>query len=541
MFIKITRNSVGNQYYHLVESYRDGKKVRQRTLLSLGRVEDNKIEDLAEAISKYSDRLCALNLEKDLDVSKTYILGPLLILERVFELCGIKKALEQVASKHHKVEFDFLKIVFTLIAARIVEPCSKLAVFTEVLKNFYPNLVDHAIPLHHIYRAVDLLAEHKDDIEKTLYWHGRDLLNASVDVVLYDLTTLRFESVREDIGNLRRFGFSKEKRSDCTQVVLGLLVDRDGIPLGFEVYPGNTFEGNTLSSIVEKMRKKFKVRRFIFVADRGIFSKANTDALKKDGGEFIVGMKLGTSKKRTDVYDLSNFTKISDDLFVFKTEHNGDPCFVTWSRTRADRDRKVREDIILKIKKKLDAKKVTSKKFVSNTNYQKFIKGLDQGEPKINEQAIINAQKKDGFFAILTNVLDFTGPEALHQYKQLWKIEDAFGEFKGTLKARPIFHWTDNRIMGHLTMCFMALLCEAHLTQALRKSEARTEPTTATKERPLTAALALRKLNEVRAIPLKVQNETLWFRTDINGDAAELFKAIGLRIPPKIISRSLSM
>ena len=91
--------------------------------------------------------------------------------------------------------------------------------------------------------------------------------------MLYDLTTLRFESTRTDLGKLRQFGYSKERRSDCTQVVFGLLVNRDGIPLGFEVFPGNTFEGKTLSDIVDKMRKKFNVRRFIFVADRGFYQR----------------------------------------------------------------------------------------------------------------------------------------------------------------------------------------------------------------------------------------------------------------------------
>ena len=134
--------------------------------------------------------------------------------------------------------------------------------------------------LHQLYRVLDLLARHKEDIEKSLYWKDRDLFNREVDVVLYDLTTLRFESVRTDKGKLRQFGYSKEKRSDCVQVVFGLLVDREGLPLGFEVYPGNTFEGKTISDIVSKMREKFQVRRFIFVADRGLFSSGNLKVLR---------------------------------------------------------------------------------------------------------------------------------------------------------------------------------------------------------------------------------------------------------------------
>ena len=169
-------------------------------------------------------------------------------------------------------------------------------------------MISGNLGLHQIYRAMDLLCEHKEEIEKGLFWHNRDLLNQKVDVVLYDLTTLRFESVREDLGKLRRFGYSKEMRTDCTQVILGLLVDPEGIPLGFEVYPGNTFEGKTLEDIVKKMRNKFNVRRFIFVADRGLFSAKNLEEIRdrcgenaQEGGEFIVGMKLGVFPKRRGI------------------------------------------------------------------------------------------------------------------------------------------------------------------------------------------------------------------------------------------------
>lgn len=161
-------------------------------------------------------------------------------------------------------------------------------------------MVENKIGLHQLYRALDILHAHKDEIKKRLFFHDRDLLNQRVDVVLYDLTTLCFESTRTDLGELRQFGYSKERRSDCTQVVLGLLTTPEGIPIGFEVYPGNTFEGATIPDIVNKLRKKYCVRRFIFVGDRGLFSRKNLESLRgeKKVGEFIVGMKLGVFKKR---------------------------------------------------------------------------------------------------------------------------------------------------------------------------------------------------------------------------------------------------
>jgi len=288
-------------------------------------------------------------------------------------------ALEDIVHKHPKLTFDFKRIIFTLVACRFIKPGSKLKLYEYWQKKLYPGLISGHDERHHIYRSLDLLHPHKEDIEQGLYWHKRDLLNLEGDVVLYDLTTLRFESTREDRGTLRRVGYSKEMRTDCTQVVLGLLVEPEGIPLGFEVYPGNTFEGNTLENIVIRLRKKFKVRRFIFVAERGLFSKNNLKSIRQGWGEtegaegeFIVGMKLGVFKKRHDeFYDRSRFKKINSERSIYATTHEGERCIITWSKVRAERDRKVREDIIKKITPKRNSKKANTKTFVSSRNYPK--------------------------------------------------------------------------------------------------------------------------------------------------------------------------
>jgi len=480
MYIKVTKNSYGQSYYHLVESYRENGRVRQRTLLSLGKAGEDRLEELAGAISRHKDIFTILELAKSVSVEEAYILGPLLVLERMFETSGINGVLSAVASQHEKLTFDLRKLVFTMVASRFVKPGSKLKIYEHWQKRLYPEMIEGEIPLHQLYRALDLLALHKEEIEERLFWCNRDLLNMEVDVVLYDLTTLRFESVREDLGELRKFGYSKERRSDCTQVVLGLLVDPEGVPLGFEVYPGNTFEGHTVANIVAKMRKKFKVRRFIFVGDRGLFSDKNLKALrqkdkksKADNGEFIVGMKLGVFKKRhEEFYDFNryHFLDKAETLAIYETTHHDDRCIITWSKTRADRDRKARENILEKIRKKLSKKKITSKTFVSNKTYQRYVKGLDDGKHfTLNEDAIAEDATRDGYFGIITNVTDMKAEEIVSNYKQLWIVEDAFGELKGSLKSRPVFHWKDHRIVGHLVLCFLAYLCEALLTQALRE------------------------------------------------------------------------
>ena len=543
MFIKITKNPAGQCYYHLVESYRENGKCRQRTLLSLGRVEDDKLEELAAAISQHKEIFTTLELAKLVDVEETYILGPLLVLDRLFQNSGINDILNRINASHPKLGFNVRSLVFTMAAARFVRPGSKLKIYEHWQNRLYPNMVEPTIGLHQLYRTLSLLAEHKDEIEQFLFWQDRDLLNQKVDVVLYDLTTLRFESTRTDLGELRQFGYSKERRSDCTQVVLGLLVTPEGIPLGFEVYPGNTFEGATISDIVHKMREKYRVRRFIFVGDRGLFSKKNLAALrgKENGGEFIVGMKLGVFKKRhEEFYDLSRFDWLNAEMALYETTHEGDRCIITWSRARAERDRKAREDILSKIRAKLAKKKISPKSFVTNKTYQRYVVGLSgSSEFAINDKAVAEDAKRDGFFGVVTNVVNQTAQEIIASYKTLWIVEDAFGEVKGTLRSRPVFHWKDERIVGHLVLCFLTYLCESLMTRSLRNKGLKLDSPAidheTIKPRALTVVEAMRELQEVRAIPVKARSTTMWVRTDISGNAQKLFSAIGLRVPPKLL------
>ena len=163
-------------------------------------------------------------------------------------------------------------------------------------------------------------------------------------------------------------------------------------------------------------------------------------------------------------------------------------------------------------------------------------------EYTLNHKAIAEEAKKDGFFGIITNVVSMEASEIITHYKQLWKIEDAFGEIKGTLKTRPMFHWNDKRIIGHLVLCFLAYLCEAQLTKLLRENQKTLEKKSIGKKfiqsRELTVVQAMDELNHVMAVPVKVRKQTIWVRTDIPPNAQNLIKAIGMRIPPKILKKT---
>lgn len=542
MFVRITKNKKGDKYYHLVESYRENGKVKQRTLLSLGRVEEGRLEQLSEAISKHLDVIHVLELAKHIDIKSTYVYGTLIVLERLMQQLGINQAISAVEMQHPRLSYNLQKVLFTLIASRFVKPVSKLALYDRWMERLFPEMIDQDLSLQYLYRSLDLLADHKEEIEQSLYRFKKDLFTIQVDVVLYDLTTLRFESTREDLGDLRKYGYSKEMRTDCTQVVFGLLTDTDGLPLSYEVHPGNTFEGKTLDGIVNRMRQQFQVRRFIFIADRGLFSTRNLDHIRKSQGEFIVGLKVGVLKKdfQQHCYDISQYEFISKDLAIWETTYGKDRCILTWSRSRAERDRKTRVDILAKIQKKLSQSKGKVGHFVTNTNYKKYVILKANAQPVLNQQAIDQQASRDGFFGIITNVKSMKAAQIVHHYKQLWKIEDSFGEIKGTLKTRPVFHWSDHRINGHLMVCFLSYLCEAYVTKELRNNpeliESKSTRDKTIKKRPLSAALAFEELNSVMAIPVKVKKQTIWVRTDIPENALKLLRILHMKIPPKIIA-----
>ena len=168
MFIKETKNSSGQIYYHLVESYWEDGQSRQRTLMSLGRAGEDRMEEVISAIGKHKDVLTLMDLAKNISVADTVMVGPLLALERLFEKSGIEGILGKIAKGHPKLGFDLKKLVFTMVAARFVRPGSKLKIFEHWQKRFYPAMLEGDIQLHQFYRALSLLADHKEDIEMDL-------------------------------------------------------------------------------------------------------------------------------------------------------------------------------------------------------------------------------------------------------------------------------------------------------------------------------------------------------------------------------------
>lgn len=248
-----------------------------------------------------------------------------------------------------KIKFDFFSCVFLMVLDRLCHPVSKLKSYEE--QGRYYSIKENE--LHHLYRAVDILAEHKDDIEKYLFDKGRDLFNTKVDVVFYDITTLYFESEKAD--NLREFGYSKGQKVNEVQIVLGLLIDQDGRPIGFDIFKGNTFEGKTVKEILEKLANRFQIKRIIFVGDSAILSEENISFIANSGYEYVVGSRIRNKSEeikreilRAEGY-ITVEVKEEDEIFRYKQIQTGRNKIVcAFSSKRAKKDQRDRERLIRK-------------------------------------------------------------------------------------------------------------------------------------------------------------------------------------------------
>jgi transposase len=536
MFVRVIKNSKGLQYLRIVRSYRKNGKVKQEVLFSLGRLDvlqaTGELDRLVGSLSRFALKANLVDLAKDLSIDRIYYLGAVHFVQKLWERMGLKRVFEKIESSHVSQMIPLAVLTQAMISSRFVLPSSKRRIYEEIWDKIYPDLFPvPEIHLHWFYRTMDKIYAHREEIEKTLFDRNgdRDLFNQELDLVFYDTTTLYFESADCEKEDLRRFGYSKEHKVDCTQVVLGLLVDRDGIPVGYEIFPGNTYDSKTLKAILNKLKNRYQIKRIIFVADRGMLSGENINLIKETGFEFIVGMRLWNLPKKEyeAFYDLEKYHWMNQEktLAMQDITHAGDRLILTWSKERCERDAKVRSDLLESIKEKL-LKTPNTKRFVTHRGYRQFLEGLEEGKPHLNEQAIESSKRKDGFFGVLTNIPkeEMAAEEVYRNYKNLWHIEDAFGEIKGPLKTRPMFHWTDKRIHAHVLICLLAYYIEAIITKTLRD-----------KKCSFSAPELFRALNEVYAVPVRVRGIVAWVRNELKGTAFEGYRTLGIKPPERIL------
>ncbi|MBF0363756.1 MAG: IS1634 family transposase [Oligoflexia bacterium] len=364
---------------------------------------------------------------------------------------------------------DILK---SLVFARIFQPDSK-----RQTKEFLKTDFNIDIPLEKIYRLMDFLAK-KEDLIKNIIWNRTlNILDREVDVMLFDVTTLYFESFKGD--ELKNFGFSKDCKFKEVQIVFALVTTPEGLPITYKTFPGNTNEGKTLIEIIKELKKEYAIKNITLVAGRAMFSKKNFTELEETSPEdkenlrYIIAAKLKSLSKKmkenilTDVCYTSKM--ISGDLcWIKEYEVDSRRLIVSYSSSRAKKDKSDRQRLVDRLLKKKNSKKLTAKDFINNNGTKKYIIVKGENEVEINEDKIKEDSLWDGFHGVITNIKDKGAVEILERYRSLWNIEAAFRVNKYDLAMRPIYHWKPNRIKAHILICFISYALVSYIGYKLK-------------------------------------------------------------------------
>ena len=500
MFLKTTRSGQ-YEYIQIVESIREDGKPTHKVRFNLGRkdaiVNSPVWQSLAIKLAVLTG-LEAPTLPKKvspvdgLDLSEGVVLNwGYVAYQRLWHILGLDKEMKLLQSKT-KATFSFSDVVFFMVLHHLLTPGSKLNAYER--QERYASLP--AVKLQHLYRALDYLAEYKEALEEALFARNYTLLNSEVDVVFYDVTTFAFESVNSD--ELREFGFSKDNKFGEVQVVLGMFIDSEGCPIGYDLFAGNTFDGKTLVTALASLKKRFGIRRVIIVADRGINSKLNLQAISEAGYGYIVASRLKSMPKsvRDEAVSISGYQTLEVDKdngellvrvklipYVNVIREGGktvgqleELLIITHSQKRAKKDASDRARLLEKAEKLL--LKPENLKGQLKRGGRRYIKteGSSEVEYGLDEEALKRDAVWDGYYAIQTSELEMSPSQVLEAYHTLWKIEESFRIMKSTLEVRPIFHWTPTRIRGHFVVCFLAFLMERRLELRLKNNNIDASP-----------------------------------------------------------------
>jgi transposase len=367
------------------------------------------------------------------------------------------------------------KVLKDIVMARIGRPVSKRASVDMLETDFGITW-----SLDAVYRMMDKIDNAKiDTIQKCSYHQAKTLFAGQINVMFYDCTTLYFESFIQD--ELKSFGYSKDHKFNQSQVLIALLVTTDGLPVGYEVFSGNTFEGNTLKTMIEKLKSQYQLNRVIFVADSGLLSKTNIETLQTEGLEYVVGARLKSLTKKWQETILDNKEYIKEkkndqtlryQLFDYGNHRS---LIVSHSSKRAEKDKYDREKAIEHLKTKF-IKSQDVKSLISNYGYKKYIKTTGKSTIELNQERIDNDAQWDGLHGVFTNIANADPKEILEHYRGLWQIEESFRISKHDLKMRPVFHWTAKRIKAHIAICYMAFSLIRTLQYKLKQSGLRLSP-----------------------------------------------------------------
>jgi hypothetical protein len=545
MFVRI-KKSHGYKYLQIVESKREGKKVKQRVLTTLGQLDalsaSGKIDDLTRSLAKFSSIRTIIDAHREgtIQAHRTLSIGPALVFDRLWQQLGIKEAITgQVTARPWR--FSLERAIFLTVLHRLFDPGSDRA--AERWKEDFQISGTEDIELHHLYRAMGWLGEQsiqlghdarslrcrKDLIEEELFRRNRDLFS-ELELVFFDTTSLYFEGQGGE--SLGQYGHSKDHRPDLKQMVVGAVLDGTGRPICCELWPGNLTDVSSLIPVIERLKSRFGIASVCVVADRGMISAQTIEKLESPelGMSYILGARMHRDKTVRDEV-LPSSEKFQVVTGAKKRAEDPSPLsvreqwvgkkryVVCYNEDQARKDAADRTAIVESLKEKL---KSGDKSLVGNKGYRRYLKSAGKEHFTVDEAKLAEEQLFDGMWVLRTNTA-FAAADVALKYKQLWMVESIFRSAKSLLETRPIYHKVDDTIRGHVFCSFLALVLRKELETRLEKQGAKLEWADINRD--------LRALQEVE---VEMHGKTLHLRTDLRGVCHTVLQAAGVAVPQTV-------
>ena len=481
------KTSGGRAYLQIVESRREGARVRQQVIATLGRVEDlresGQLERLLRSGARFAAKAMMIGAVNDGAAIAVEVrrIGPALVFERLWEETGCRAVIEEL-TLGRKHGFALKRAVFLTVLHRLFGGGSDRA--ADRWREDYRIDGVEGLDLHHLYRAMAWLGEElpageqdgrtafaprclKDVVEERLFERRRDLFS-KLDLVFMDTTSLYFEGAGGQA--LGRRGYSKDHRPDLRQMILAVLLDGDGRPVCTEMWPGNTADTGSLVPVVDRLRQRFSIGRICIVADRGMISAETIAELEARGLLYILGVRERTDKLVRELVldDPAPFVPLviskrgkSTTYEAKAVELAGRRYIVCRNHEEAKKDAADRAAILAALERQL---KKGDKALVGNGGYRRFLATTGENGFVIDRAKAEADARFDGVFVLRTNS-DLAPLEAMLCYKQLARVEQTFRTTKSLFATRPIFHKLDETIRGHVSCSFLALVLKKALEE----------------------------------------------------------------------------
>jgi hypothetical protein len=564
VFLTVRRRRHGDKVYEyldVAESHRVQGKVRRRTLWTLGRrdqIDPQKVDALIALLRQLASPQGAGGVQiGELEITAVREYGVTLVAQQLWRELGLE---ELLAALPQSKSAPVSEAVFRMVVNRLCDPQSKLSLVDREDERgnrhrgwqgqvHWPG-EQQELDYNQYLRGMDRLHPHRASFEEALFDRTTNLLSLPLRLCFYDLTSTYFEG--DGVCELAEYGYSRDHRDDRAQVVVGLAVTQEGLPITHRVFPGSTVDVSTFAPMAAELKQRFGLQETVLVADRGMFSAENVAELAANGQRYILALRSRQQAEGELALDLAELARLPRPREVEAPWQwrevkllDGLRHVVVYSAFKARHDFEVRARRIRSAlpelhqlqaraaREKLGVQQITERvtKILTAHKCSRYISYQVQASAldfRIDRDKYIRQRRHDGVFVLETNHPGLNAEEVVASYRQLMEVERAFRVLKSLIKLRPIYHYRDRRVETHIFICFLAYLVAKVLEQRLRAAGL-----------TISIAHALETLAQLKAVDyLWEGRSSIVRRTKPGDDVLAILNALGIRLGNPVLSVS---